>query len=128
MNKNRIITGLIVGVMILSLQGCSLWKRDQIFSFWQKEEIVLSAKNFTYSYQEPDRKNLSSERVKSLRLKSPHLLRSSRKRSSGFLSREYYSANGNVCRFIDISDSEVVCAVSGKWKSSPPILANSVGQ
>ncbi len=115
----------MVGVMILSLQGCSLWKRDQLFNFWQKKEIVLPTKHFNYSYQEPKRKILSSARVRSLKLKSPHL---SRQQRSDYLPRQYYSANGNICRRIDPSGSEIVCAVSGRWKSSPPILANSVGQ
>ena len=128
MTKNRIITLLGVGVMMLSLQACSLWKRDQIFNFWQKKEVILPVKDFNYNYQEPNRKILSPERVRSLRLKSPRLSHKSHAQNSDVRSRGYYSANGNFCRILDASGSEVVCAVAGRWQYSPSILANSVRQ
>ncbi|HIO91253.1 MAG TPA: hypothetical protein EYG68_00220 [Leucothrix mucor] len=128
MNKIRFITLLIVGMMILSLQGCSLWKRDQIFNFWQKKEIIPPAKNFSYNFQEPARKNLTGERIRSLRLQSPKLRRIDKSPPPEQSSKQYYSANGNVCRMIDASGAEVVCAVSGRWQASPSILANSVNR
>ncbi|MCK5917833.1 MAG: hypothetical protein KAG34_05380 [Cocleimonas sp.] len=71
---------------------------------------------------------LSSARVKSLRLGRPNSNVISGKKNNSLSSKRYYSANGNICRMIDATGSEVACAVSGRWRESPSILANSLPQ
>ena len=111
---------------MLSLQGCSWWKNDRIFSFFQKKETIIPIKNFHYNFQEPVRKRLSQERVRSLKLIIPRARKLPIKNMNTPSSRLYYSANGHLCRVIDRAGSEVVCAVSGQWKMSPRVLAGSL--
>jgi len=122
----RIITLLITSLMMLSLQGCSWWKNDRILSFFQKKETIIPIKNFHYNFQEPVRKRLSQERVRSLKLIIPRGRGLPIKNMSTASSRQYYSANGHLCRVIDTAGSEVVCAISGQWKMSPPVLVSSL--
>ncbi|HFC91449.1 MAG TPA: hypothetical protein ENJ51_01405 [Leucothrix mucor] len=83
---------------------------------------------FNYSYKEPARKVLSNARVKSLRLGRPSSSLTHNKKNNSLSSRQYYSANGNICHTIDATGSEIACAVSGRWRESSPILANSLPQ
>ena len=94
----------------------------------EDNEQIVDTGSFNYSYQEPARKSLSNARVKSLRLGRPSSNIIKNKVKKSLSSKRYYSANGNICRSIDATGLEVACAVSGRWRESPPVLANSLPQ
>ncbi|MCK5903108.1 MAG: hypothetical protein KAG28_08150 [Cocleimonas sp.] len=119
--SNNIILLLLLG-LTFALQGCGVLTQKQVLKFWQKDKVIRPSKTFRYDIKEPVRKPLSPARVKSLRLKSPVAVYGKTSRLS---SRQYYSASGYVCRILDRSGREIVCAVSGRWKRAPVILANS---
>ena len=125
------ISLLIVFLVLGSLQGCSFLplKNCKLLTFYkcsfENEQQIIDTGNFNYHYQEPARKPLSSSRIKSLKLPYPIVSVTKKKELP---ANQYYSANGNICRIIDASGSEVICAVSGRWQASPPILANSLSQ
>lgn len=128
----RIILILFLGFG--GLQGCSFLplKNCNILTFYncslEDNEQIVDTGSFNYSYQEPARKSLSNARVKSLRLGRPSSSITKNKVKKTLSSKRYYSANGNVCRSIDATGLEVACAVSGRWRESPPVLANSLPQ
>jgi hypothetical protein len=95
---------------LLTFYNCSL----------ESEEQIIDTGKFNYDYREPARKPLSNARVKSLRLGLPRV-----KKNNAVSSRQYYSANGNVCHTLDAHGSEVACAVSGRWHTSPSVLSNA---
>jgi len=122
---------LIVFLGLGSLQGCNFLplKDCKLLTFYkcsfENKQQIIDTGSFNYHYKEPARKPLSSSRIKSLKL-TPPLVRVTKKKE--LPPNQYYSANGNICRTIDANGSEVVCAVSGLWQASPPILANSLSQ
>ena len=134
MNRIRHIILLIIFVGLSGLQGCSFLplKDCNILTFYncslEDDEQIMDTGKFNYSYKEPARKVLSNARVKSLRLGRPSLNIIQDKKNNSSSSRRYYSANGNICHTIDATGSEVACAVSGRWRESAPILANSLPQ
>ena len=134
MNRIRHIILLIIFVGLGGLQGCSFLplKDCNILTFYncslEDDKQIIDTGKFNYSYQEPARKVLSSARVKSLRLGRPTSNITQNKKNNSLPSKRYYSANGNICRAIDATGSEVACAVSGRWRESSPILANSLPQ
>ena len=125
---------LIIFFGVGGLQGCSFLplKDCNILTFYncslEDNEQIIDTGRFNYSYQEPARKSLSNARVKSLRLGSPRVKITKNKLNKllSSSSKRYYSANGNICRSIDATGLEVVCAVSGRWRESPSVLANSL--
>lgn len=133
-NRIRRIILLIIFVGLGGLQGCSFLplKDCNILTFYncslEDDKQIIDTGKFNYSYQEPARKPLSNARVKSLRLGRPILNVTQNKKNNLLSSKRYYSANGNICRSIDATGSEVACAVSGRWRESPSVLANSLPQ
>lgn len=112
-----------------NLQGCSFLplKDCKLLTFYncslESEEQIIDTGKFNYDYREPVRKPLSNARAKSLRLGLPRV-----KKNKSVSSRQYYSANGNVCHTLDTNGSEVACAVSGRWRTSPSVLSHSLSQ
>jgi hypothetical protein len=133
-NKIRHTILLIIFLGFGGLQGCSFLalKDCNILTFYncslENDEQIIDTGRFNYSYQEPRRKPLSNARVKSLRLGHPKSNILPLKKNNSLSSKQYFSANGNICRTIDAAGSEVACAVSGRWRESPPVLANSLPQ
>ena len=132
-NKIRRIILLIIFFGLGGLQGCSFLslKDCNILTFYncslEDEEQIIDTGKFNYSYRDPVRKSLSNARVKSLRLGRPNR-KTTQKNHNSLSSKQYYPANGNICRTIDAAGSEVACAVSGRWRESPSVLANSLPQ
>lgn len=106
----RIFSFLLLVSVFLTMQGCSIWKREQIISY----------KKFQYDIQEPVRQSLSPHRTRSLKLPSANITEI----DSSPNHLQYYSANGNICRVISVDGSEVVCSVAGEWRNSSPIFAS----
>jgi hypothetical protein len=133
-NKIRYTILLTIFLGFGGLQGCSFLalKDCNILTFYncslENDEQIIDTGRFNYSYQEPNRKPLSNARVKSLKLGQPKLKAPFLKKNNSLPSKQYFSANGNICRTIDASGSEVACAISGRWQKSPPVLANSLPQ
>jgi len=130
-NKIKFTILVVVFLGLTSLQGCSFlpFKNCNILklydcSFGTDEQIIDTGK-FAYHYQEPTRKPLSSARVKSLKLGHPTPKVIKNKKNHPRPSRQYYSANGNICHSIDANGKEVACAISGRWQASPPVFLNS---
>lgn len=115
MNKAKFITLLLAGSVIFLMQGCSYWKG--------KDEQIRPYKQFVYNFEQPRRMLLPSNKARQLQLPSAKI---NTRRNEVLSPHHYYSANGNICRLLNVSGSEIVCAVSGQWQSSPAVLASSL--
>ena len=109
----RMISLLLMSLALSVLQGCSMWKREQI----------VPVKKFTYDYQEPTRSPINVDRMRSLKLMYPP---TSDMRNFKPSTRSYYSANGNLCRILDINGSEIACVVEGRWHMPRSVVASSL--
>jgi hypothetical protein len=127
-NKIKSTTLIVVFLGLTNLQGCSFlpFKNCNILTLYdcnfEADEQIIDTGKFSYHYQEPVRKPLSSARIKSLKLGHPKAIKSNKRSLPS--SNQYYSANGNVCHTIDANGKEVACAVSGRWQTSPSVFLN----
>ena len=87
----------------------------------------IPPKVFQYSYQEPSRQIISptlSRKLSSGKSGDMVYMKYDNKSSTVRLGKNYYSANGYMCRYYTVnpSNEKAACKINNRWYQAKPIL------